>query len=259
MTEATAGAVWVDGHCHLYMHGDDPAVLLERAERAGVAWVMCPGVDADSSEVSQQVAAAHPGRVLWSAGLHPHDASQYPVQRRRLEALAADAHAVGECGLDYYRNLAPPDEQRMAFQWQIDLARDLGKPLIVHCRDAFSDVFDMLAAAELGDRAVLHCWTGGSRWTRRFAELGVTFSIAGPITYATGETMRHAARHLPRGRTMVETDTPYLTPEPHRSERNEPAMLPLTGGALAAAWAVTVEEVAAATSAAAHAVFGTPS
>jgi len=259
MTEPAAGAVWVDSHCHLYMHGDDPASLLERAARAGVAWVMCPGVDAASSEVSQQVAAAHPGRVLWSAGLHPHDASQHRAQQDRLGALAAEADAIGECGLDYYRNLAPPDEQRVAFQWQIDLASDLGKPLIVHCRDAFGDVFDMLAASGLGAKAVLHCWTGGAKWTRRFADLGATFSIAGPLTYATADTMRHAARYLPRERTMLETDTPYLTPEPHRAERNEPSLLPLTGAALAAIWGVAVDEVAATTSAAAAAVFGMPS
>jgi TatD DNase family protein len=259
MSEPAAGAVWVDSHCHLYMHGEDPEALLERAAAAGVAWVMCPGVDADSSAEAKRLAARYPGRVQWSAGLHPHDASSLGDEWERLVSLATDADAIGECGLDYYRNLAPPADQRAAFRAQIDLARDLGKPLIVHCRDAFGDVFEMLAAADLGTRAVLHCWTGGSKWTRRFDDLGATFSIAGPLTYLTGDTLRHAARHLPRERTMLETDTPYLTPEPHRAERNEPALLPLTGAVLADVWGVPVDEVAAATSAAAAAVFGKPS
>lgn len=253
-----ATTAWVDSHCHLTLHGDDPGALLDRAAAAGVAWVMCPGVDADSSKEARRVAADHPGRVRWSAGLHPHDAGRFDEEWPRIEELAAAADAVGECGLDFYRNLASPDAQRRSFAAHVGLASELGKPLIVHCRDAFADIFAVLAAADLGPRAVLHCWTGGAKWTRRFAELGVTFSIAGPITYPTGDTMRHAARHLPRERTMVETDTPYLTPEPHRTERNEPSLLPLTGTALADVWGATVLEVASATTAAAEAVFGAP-
>ena len=256
---ADAGAGWVDSHCHLYLHDEDATTLLDRATVAGVAWVVCPGVDAPSSVESAAIAAAHPGRVLWTAGLHPHDASAFAGQWAQLQALAADAHAVGECGLDFYRNLSPREEQLRAFSAQIDLARSLGKPLVVHCRDAFAEVFELLAAADLGSKAVLHCWTGGAKWTKRFDQLGVTFSLAGPLTYRTGDTLRHAARHLPPERTMVETDTPYLAPEPHRSELNEPALLPLTGVALAEVWGVAVEDVAASTAATARRVFGSPS
>lgn len=249
---------WVDSHAHLYMHPDGPQALLDRAAEAGISWVMCPGVDLATSLEARAVAAAHPDRVLWSAGLHPHDATRWPEEREAIADLVSEAAGVGECGLDFYRNLAPREAQIEAFADQIALAAEHGKPLIVHCRDAFSEVYEMLAEAGLGERAVLHCWTGGSRWTRRFAALGVTFSLAGALTYTTAESLRIAARFVPRDRTMLETDTPYLTPEPHRAEPNEPARMLLTARALAEVWGVAISDVAASTTATAQRVFGGP-
>jgi TatD DNase family protein len=249
---------WVDTHAHLFLMDDDEASVLERAVDAGVSWLVCPGVDVATSEQSRALAARFPERVLWSAGLHPHEAAQWPVVRDRIAELAQDAAAIGECGLDWYRNLAPRDEQMLAFSEQLTLASELNKPVIVHCRDAFSDVYDLLQAADLGERAVLHCWTGGSKWTKRFDELGVTFSLAGPLTYRTGETLQLAARFLPRNRTMVETDSPYLTPEPLRGRPNEPAYVTNTGNALSEVWEMDASEVAGLTSEAAARVFGSP-
>jgi TatD DNase family protein len=125
----------------------------------------------------------------------------------------------------------------------------------VHCRDAFADVHTTLEEESAGPRAILHCWTAGPRWTRRFADLGVTFSFAGPITFAGGDTVRLAAAAAPRHRTMVETDSPYLTPPPHRSAPNEPANVVRVGEALAAVWAMEPDEVARTTTATALAVF----
>lgn len=250
------GMGWVDTHCHLQLDGRPPAELLSRAQ--DVDWVVVPGVDAASSAAAKALAAEFPHRVRWSAGLHPHDAEAWPDQRRTIEDLAAEASAVGETGLDYYRNLAPPEAQRRAFSDQIDLAREHSKPLIVHCRDAFADVHDMLADAALGERAVLHCWTGGPRWTKRFVELGVTFSFAGPVAFETGETVRLGAAHVPPSTAMVETDTPYLAPPPHRREQNEPAWVSLVGTALAEVWGLPLEEVAAFTAARAAHLFGDP-
>jgi len=122
----------------------------------------------------------------------------------------------------------------------------------VHCRDAFSDVFALLEETGTSGRAILHCWTGGPRWTRRFRDLGVTFSFAGPITYPTGDTVRRAAAEAPIERTMVETDTPFLTPPPHRELPNEPANVVRVGEALAAVWGVAASEVARSTSAVAE-------
>ena len=221
---------------------------------------MCPGTGLEESLVARAVAAEHPSRVRWSAGLHPHEASAWPEVEARIAALATEAHAIGECGLDYYRNLSPPDAQRIAFAAQLQLAATLDKPAIIHCRDAFADVYDAVAAAGLGANAVLHCWTGGPKWTKRFAELGVTFSFAGPVAFPTGDTVRRAAAVAPQERTMIETDTPFLTPPPHRDagKDNEPAFVPLVGATLAEVWGIDVAEVARLTSATAGRVFGAP-
>jgi TatD DNase family protein len=249
---------WVDTHGHLFLVEDDPEAVLTRAVDAGVDWLLCPGVDVESSEQSRDIAQRFSDRVLWSAGLHPHEAAKWPDVAEQIAELAQDADAVGECGLDWYRNLAPREDQLTAFADQLALAGDLDKPIIVHCRDAFRDVYTMLEGADLRERAVLHCWTGGSKWTKRFRELGVTFSFAGPLTYTTGETLRLAARHAPRNRTMVETDSPYLTPEPLRGEPNEPANVVHTGEALAEIWGMDRDEVARLTSQTAARIFGSP-
>jgi TatD DNase family protein len=256
LASAEGGARWVDTHCHLFLTDTSAEDQLERAADAGVGWVMAPGTDLERSLQARALARRHPRRVLWSAGLHPHDAALWPNQSGRIAALAAEAAAVGECGLDYYRNLAPRDAQRSAFRDQLGIAADLGKPAIIHCRDAFADVHDLVAEAGLGERAVLHCWTGGPRWTRRFRDLGVTFSFAGPLTYPTGDTVRRGAAEAPPERTMVETDTPYLTPPPDRHLPNEPANVVRVGEALAAVWGIDVEQVAAATTATAARIFG---
>ena len=248
----------MDTHAHLFLMDDDAESVLDRAVDAGVSWLVCPGVDVETSEESRDLAARFPERVLWSAGLHPHEAVAWPEVRDRIAELAQDASAIGECGLDWYRNLAPRAEQMLAFSEQLFLASELEKPIIVHCRDAFKDVHDLLQSANLGEQAVLHCWTGGSKWTKRFDELGVTFSLAGPLTYKTGETLQYAARFLPKDRTMVETDSPYLTPEPLRGSPNEPAFVTNTGNALAEIWGMDPSEVAGLTSDAASRVFGSP-
>jgi TatD DNase family protein len=245
---------WVDSHCHLHMAERDPADLIERARLAGVEWMVCPGTDVAGSEASAVLAAANPGVVLATAGLHPHDASEWSDQRDRIESLAAGASAVGECGLDFYRNLSPPDVQREAFRDQLALARDLDKPVIVHCRDAFTEVYEDIEQSG-HHRVVLHCWTGGPKWTRRFDDLGVTFSFAGPVTFEGGDTVRLAAAVVPRDRTIVETDTPYLTPPPDRKLPNEPANVVRVGAALAEVWDMTVAEVARLTTAEATRVF----
>jgi TatD DNase family protein len=219
---------------------------------------MCPGIDLPTSQLSREIASEYPDTVQWSAGLHPHEASTWPEVRNAISDLAIEASAIGECGLDWYRNLAPKAHQVAAFADQLTLARDLHKPIIIHCRDAFADVYEMVGDADVGEHAVLHCWTGGPKWTKRFGELGVTFSFAGPLTYTTADTLRLGAAQAPPERTMVETDSPYLTPEPKRSQPNEPANVPLTGAALAAVWGVDVEEVARLTTETATRVFGAP-
>lgn len=247
---------WIDSHCHLQLDGRLPSELLARAPE--VAWVVVPGVDAASSEAAARLAGEHPARVLFTTGLHPHDAERFDHDWPQIEALAAQAAGVGETGLDYYRNLAPPEQQRRSFLAHIELAVRLDLPLVVHCRDAFADVFDLVSSSGVGGRTILHCWTGGPRWTKRFLELGVTFSFAGPVAFETGDTVRRGAAVVPPERALVETDTPYLSPPPHRSEPNEPARVALVGAALAAVWGIEPAAVAANTTARAIAMFGGP-
>jgi TatD DNase family protein len=229
--------------------------MLERAAAAGVGWMVNPGTDVASSEESFRLAARFPGVVFPTAGLHPHDASRWPAERDRIAELAVDAVAIGECGLDFYRNLSAPADQVTAFRDQLALAERLDKPVIVHCRDAFAEIHDLLESTGCGPRAVLHCWTGGPKWTKRFDALGVTFSFAGPVAFETGDTVRRGAAEAPPDRTMVETDTPYLSPPPGRSLPNEPANVVRVGEALAGVWGMAIDEVAARTTATALRVF----
>ena len=127
--------------------------------------------------------------------------------------------------------------------------------MVVHCRDAFAKVFELIEQTGAGPRTVLHCWTGGRKWTRRFLDLDVMFSYAGPIAFDTGETVRLGAELVPPERALIETDTPYLTPPPHRGEPNEPAWVAHVGEALARVWAMDVEDVARITSHNAERVF----
>lgn len=244
---------WVDTHCHLQLDDRPADELLERA--VSVDWLLVPGVDAPSSRAAAAIASAYPGRVEWSAGLHPNTAGKWRDQAEEIIDLAASAAAVGETGLDYYRQMADHDDQRTAFRAHVELALELRRPLIVHCRDAFADTYDILEETTAGSVTVMHCWTGGRRWTRRFMDLGVMFSFAGPITYETGETIRLAAELVPPERGLVETDTPYLAPSGHQSRRNEPEWVSVTGAVLADVWGIDRAEAARVTSANAARVF----
>ena len=251
-----AGGVdrWVDTHCHLQLDDREPGTLLGRA--AAVSHAVVPGVDLASSRAARTLAREHPGRISFAAGLHPHEASFWREQREDLARLMGEAAAVGETGLDFYRNLSPRAAQLESFVEHHRLARSLDKPLIVHCRDAFRQVYATLEQEGAGPWVVLHCWTGGPRWSRRFVEMGVTVSFAGPVTFTTGDTVRRGAAVVPPERAVVETDTPYLAPEPHRGQPNEPAHVALVGQALGRVWGLEPSHVARLTTDRARRVFG---
>lgn len=245
--------MWVDSHCHLQLADQDATVLLERA--AEVDWIVVPGIDATSSHAAVELADRYPGQCVAAVGLHPHEADRWAFEQSSLVEQARRAAAIGEIGLDFYRDLSPRDLQLEAFTDQLELAADLGKPAVVHCRDAFREIHDVIESTGAGERVVMHCWTGGPRWTRRFLDLGVMVSFAGPIAFNTGDTVRRAAAVVPPERAMVETDTPYLSPPPYRGEPNEPARVALVGAALARVWGTPVEEVARVTADNARRVF----
>lgn len=236
---------WVDTHCHLQLDDRGADTLLDRA--ADVDWVVAPGTDLSSSRASLELARRFPDRVLATAGLHPHDAELWPEQSSGIVDLAKEVSAIGETGLDFYRNLAPRNSQVASLMEHIDLAADLDLPLIIHCRDAFKEIHEILERTGEGPRSVLHCWTGGTRWTKRFLELGVMFSFAGPVAFETGDTIRLGAALVPPERALVETDTPYLAPPPHRGEVNEPAWVAYVGAALGRVWGMEIDEVSAVT------------
>jgi TatD DNase family protein len=245
--------MWVDSHSHIQLSDEAPLSLLERAPE--VDWLVVPGIDAASSRAALALADQLPDRITAAVGLHPHEADRWIAERDTLGTQAERAAAIGEIGLDFYRDLSPRDQQIEAFVAQLELAHELDIPAIVHCRDAFAQIHKIVEATGTGERVVMHCWTGGPRWSRRFLDLGATISFAGPVAFDTGDTVRRAAEVVPPERTMVETDTPYLSPPPHRGEPNEPARVALVGAALAEVWGMPLGEVAAVTADNARRIF----
>lgn len=243
----------IDTHCHLnhpdYAR-DLPDVLL-RAEKAGVTHVICVGYDLETSATA--VRLAREIRMIYSSvGIHPHDAHTYdPGADMLLRKMISDSEkvvAIGETGLDYYRNLSPKNVQRAAFRAHIRMAHDLNLPLIIHSRDAQADVLAILK--ECGAPAagvVMHCLPSDLEFAKQAVELGCYIGVAGPVTFKNAEKLRGIVSSLPLEQILLETDAPYLTPHPHRGERNEPAYLPLIASEVASALGVGVEEVAART------------
>lgn len=241
----------IDSHAHLDML-DDLEGVLARAAKAGVAQIVTIGVDLASSQAAAALAARLP-HVHATVGLHPHDAQQadeaYFAQMKAL-ALESRAVAIGECGLDFYRDLSPRVAQRRAFARQIELALELGLPLVIHDREAHQETADTLkahGAQRVG--GVLHCFSGDLSLARQVLDLGFSLGITGTITYKNASALRELVALVPRERLHLETDCPFLSPLPHRGQPNEPAYLPLANAALAQALGITPQECAALTTA----------
>ena len=252
----------VDTHCHLN-HPDlagDLAEVLRRAEDAGVRRVVCVGYDLDTSALAVKI-AREIRMVSAAVGVHPHDAATFSKgveeQVRRLASDKEHVVAIGETGLDYYRNLSPKDAQQKAFRRQIELAYELDLPLIIHSRDAQADVIAILRETGLPPRGVeMHCMPSDPDFARKALELGCYLGIAGPVTFSNAADLREIVGGLPLGSLVVETDAPYLTPHPHRGKRNEPAYVRLVAEKVAEVHGVPFAEVAAATTANACRLFG---
>ena len=243
----TADVNWTDDHCHVHYRGapaDQVTAVVEAARDAGVTRLITVGCDLDDSRSAIAAARVHPD-VFATAGVHPHEAKD---GIDGLEALLHDdVVAVGECGLDYFYEHSPRDAQREVFAAQIALAHAYDLALVIHSRDAWDDTFDVLAAEGVPDRTIFHCFTGGPDEARRALDLGTMLSFSGIVTFKASDDLRAAAALCPLERTLVETDSPYLTPHPHRGERNQPAYVRFVGEAVAAAQGRPVDEVAAAT------------
>jgi TatD DNase family protein len=253
---------WFDSHCHIQETYEPDPTVLARAADQGISDMVCIGTDAGSSAQALELAAAPPPgspRVWATVGLHPHEASRGLDEVEALldRAMAGDHPPVGigECGLDYFYEHSPRPAQRDAFAAQIDLATRRGLTLVIHARDAWDDLFDILGTHGVPDLTVLHCFTGGPDEARRCLDAVMFISFSGIVTFKNAADVRAAAVLCPTDRLLVETDSPFLAPVPHRGRRNEPSFVPLVGACIAELKGIAVEELAASTSAAATRAF----
>ncbi len=223
-----------DTHAHLDACADPPEAVLARAREAGVGRVISIGSGLDSCRATLELARQHAG--VWAAlGIHPHQAADDDAERLdELRELLGDerAVAVGETGLDFYRDYAPRERQRDLFARELELAAELGKPVVVHTREADEDTAAALAG--FPGTVVLHCFSSPALLPVAL-ERGYYVSFAGNVTYPKAEELREAARRVPAERLLAETDSPYLSPQPRRGHPNEPANVVHTVAALAEA------------------------
>ncbi len=242
----------LDSHAHL----DDPQfdadrdAVIARAREAGVRHILIAGGGGEAGRLDSPLALAEKHEGFYaSAGVHPHEAQNYTeALGERIRKLAAHPKfvAVGEIGLDYYYDHSPRDVQKQVLIRQMELARELKLPIIIHCRDAWADLREIAAvywkSAGLG--GILHCFTGSVEDARVFLDWGFLISFAGNLTYKKAENLREAARVIPLDRLLTETDCPYLAPVPHRGKRNEPAYVCAVTNELARLCNLSEEETA---------------
>jgi len=250
-----------DTHAHLHFpeFADDLGAVLARARAAGVRRVLTIGTNVETSRAAVALAAREPD-VWASVGVHPHDAGEADATAlAEIEELAAEPRVVGigETGLDFFRNLSPRDAQERVFRAQLALARRVGKPVIVHCRDAHEATLAILAEERVDEPGgVMHCFSGDVEIARRCLGLGLLISLAGPVTYPKARALPEVARFVPGDRLVVETDCPFLPPQPYRGKRNEPAYLAITAARVAELRGESLQTLAARTSENAAKLFG---
>ena len=250
----------VDTHAHLDddQFNKDREDTIERAFAAGVRRIITVGTDLDSSRAAVALARQH-ASVYAAVGVHPHDAARAgPDILARLHKYAGDEKvvAIGETGLDFYRNLSPHDRQREVFIAHLQLARRVDKPVIIHDRDAHVETMAILREQGWNRPGVLHCFSGDREMALEAIEMGLYISFGGPVTYTNAHRLQELARELPLERIVVETDCPYLTPQPRRGERNEPANVRWVAAKIAALREISLEQVAEATTENAGKLFG---
>lgn len=251
-----------DTHCHLddEKFSEDREEAWQRMREAGVLRCVCVGSDLKSSEKCIRIADAHEG-VWAAAGIHPHEAKDAPSDYlERLEALLQTdkAVALGEIGLDFYYDLSPRDIQRKVMDEQIELALKTDQPVIFHIRDAHGEMIDYFRARKKLPRGIIHCFSGSAETAKEYVKMGFYISFAGPLTFKKAPNLWAAAQAAPLDRLLVETDSPYLAPEPLRGRRNEPANVVWTLKKLAALRELPEEEMARITWENACRIYGLP-
>lgn len=252
--------MYVDTHAHLYYDDLDSQLdgVIERAEAAGVAQIVCVGTDLATSRQSITIAETYSG-VFATVGVHPHDAKDAPEgYLAELEKLASHPKvvAMGEMGLDYFRNLSPQDVQRDIFRAQLMLAAELGLPAVIHNRDADKDLLDILRKVD-HKRSVLHCFSSDVGMAEEAIGIGCVLSFTGNVTFGKNHTAS-VLTAVSMDRIMLETDCPFVAPVPNRGKLNEPSNIPYIAKRISEIKGTTVEEVAQITTASAREFFGLP-
>jgi TatD DNase family protein len=239
----------------------DREAVIEAAFAAGVERVVVPGIELESSEAAVALAQRYAGRLFAGVGTHPHDADTLTPERldaQRTLASQPGVVAIGEIGLDYYRDLSPRDVQRAALAAQLGLARELDLPVILHNRESHDDLVGLLRSDGQGVRGVFHCFIGDRAMARDALDLGFYLSFAGPLAFPKNVELGEVAAWAPLERILIETDCPYLAPPPYRGKRNEPAYVAFVARRLAELRGATLDEIASATTRNAAALFRLP-
>ncbi len=259
----------IDTHCHLNFerYDEDRAEVLRRARAAGISRIIIPAIDIESGQQALELAGANKG-IYVAVGIHPNSSSACNAETlSALRAMAAQPQivAIGEIGLDYYWHTCPKPTQHTALESQLELAAQLELPVIMHNREAGEDLLDLLenwapsAPASLQDRlGVLHSFSASAALARRALRLGFYLGFTGPITFKKATELRAIAQAIPRERLLIETDGPFLAPEPRRGRRNEPAYLRYINKKLAALHELSAAEMARQTTANAERLFALP-
>jgi len=241
---------FLDSHAHLDDHDFDAdrTAVIERARAAGLHYLLTVGGGTGPDNLEAPVALAERHDWIYATvGIHPHDASHFAehhAERIRQLAQHTKVLAIGEIGLDYYRDHSPREIQKRVLIRQLELAREAGLPVVIHCRDAWPDLTEIVQVhwKSSGLGGILHCFSGTRRDALKFLDWGFQVSFAGNVTYKKAENLREAAREIPLDRLLTETDCPYLAPVPYRGKRNEPAFVVEVARTLAAIRNLRAEE-----------------
>lgn len=253
--------MFIDSHAHLddERFDEDRKALIESLKENKIELVINIGYDIKSSRASIDLAKEY-SNIYAVVGVHPHDAQDVPENYLEdLRGLSKEEKvvAIGEIGLDFYYDNSPRDIQRKVFLDQLELGRELDLPVVIHTRDANQETFEILKEAQAkGTRGVLHCYSGSAEMALEYIKLGYYISLGGPLTFKKARVPKEVAKVVPLDKLLIETDCPYLTPEPFRGRRNEPKYVAYTAEVIAEIKGISIEDLAEATSRNTKNVFG---